>query len=138
MQELGGVGVEEVVRLRVCDVDETVGVVEFLEVERDLIADHARNAERRHVVETARGEDLEEFIGTAGLGAGLEGVAHREVTGKALNLCDGGELRLDLLDEGAHGADGLPLEEQHEDTAARMGDDRGCWHGLFDDGADSP
>ena len=116
MQELGGVGVEEVVRLRVCDVDETVGVVEFLEVKGNLIVDHARDAERRHVVETARGEDLEEFIGTAGFGAGLEGVAHREVTGEALNLCDGGELRLDLLDESAHGADGLPLEEQHEDA----------------------
>ena len=137
MQQLGGVGVEEVVRLRVGDVDETVGVVEFLEVKGNLVMDYARDAERRHVVEAARRENLKEFIRGAGICSGFEGVAHREMAAESLDCCYGRDFCFDLLDKGAHGADGFPFEKQHEDTAARMGDDRGCWHGLLDDGADA-
>lgn len=64
-----GIDVEQVVRLCIGDVDEAVDMVELLDVERDLVANHARDAVRWQVVEAARGENLEEFIGGAGLGA---------------------------------------------------------------------
>ena len=132
-----GIDVEQVVRLCIGDVDEAVDMVELLDVERDLIANHARDAVRWQVVEAARGENLEEFIGTAGLCTGFEGVAHREMTGEAIDLLDGGEFGLDLLDEGAHGTDGLSLEEQHEDAAARMDTNCGGGQVLPDDRADA-
>lgn len=58
------------------------------------------------------------------------------MAGKALNLCDGGELSLDLLDETAHVTDRPTFEEQHEDAAAGMGTHDGCRHIPADDLAD--
>ena len=48
-----GIDVEQVVRLCIGDVDEAVDMVELLDVERDLVANHARNAVRWQVVEAA-------------------------------------------------------------------------------------
>lgn len=59
------------------------------------------------------------------------------MAGEAIDFGDGGEVCPDLLDEAAHGADRLVLEEQHEGGAARMRRYDGGGHVLADDGTDT-